>query len=130
MAKFFEKFRRDVYGVLWGASALFLALSLLSYHPSDPSLNSFSKVASAGKVQNFCGYFGSFLSDFIFYLFGVIAWVFVLVMVRAAIRTFRDQVKKSSLLSKIWVGLLLVVMSSLMALHFPQVRIYGGQVSL
>ncbi len=130
MAKFFEKFRRDVYGVIWGASALFLGLSLVSYHPSDPSLNSFSKFAKAGHVQNFCGYFGSFLSDFLFYLFGIVAWVFVIVMMRASIKAFKDQGGKPNLLRKVWVILLLIVMSSLMALHFPQTRIYGGQVSL
>lgn len=130
MAKFFEKFRRDVYGVLWGASALFIALSLFSYHPSDPSLNSFSKVASGVRVHNFCGYIGSFLSDFLFYIFGIIAWVFVFVLARASLRTFKEQTRRVGWISKIWVGSLLVVMSSLMALHFPETRFYNGQVPL
>ena len=46
-----------------------IILSLISYHPSDPSLNS----ASGGAVKNIIGIFGSYSSDLLLQLFGSIA---------------------------------------------------------
>ena len=47
-------------------------LSLISYRPNDPSLNT-----AAGDVRplNLLGYVGSYLSDFLFQLFGLTAFV-------------------------------------------------------
>ncbi len=128
MSRFFEKFKRDVIGVIWAASAIFVALALGSYHPHDPSFNTFSR--SSAKVQNFCGYFGSFLSDMLFYFLGLVAWVLVAVMVREAVRTFKGHNQKPHPMAFVWSGLIFIVMGSLISLYFPEVRIYGGQIAL
>ena len=52
----------------------FLALSLFSHNPRDPSLNSFGLHL---KVLNACGYVGAILSDLFFQLFGFCAFLFV-----------------------------------------------------
>ena len=60
---------RDLAGFLLLAFAIFLFLSLISYSPLDPSLN--TKVAgSPSAVHNWCGIGGSYASDIFMQLFG------------------------------------------------------------
>jgi S-DNA-T family DNA segregation ATPase FtsK/SpoIIIE len=49
-----------------GAAALLLLLALVSYHPTDPSLNT----AAAGPVHNWIGAPGAWLADLLLSLFG------------------------------------------------------------
>lgn len=131
MTKIFSRIRKDVQGILWLAAGLFTALSLGSYHPSDPSLNNFSKLTSAGPVQNICGYFGSILSDSAYYLFGVVAWGGAALLIRRAWRTFKNEPNSNPIfLSLFWILLLHVFTAGLLALHFPETKILGGQVAV
>ncbi len=84
MAPLLEKFRRDIAGILWLATCLFVALSLASFHFTDPSFNSGHSSGAHG-VANLCGYFGSFLSDLLYQLLGVAAWVLVASSLRLAV---------------------------------------------
>ena len=73
-----EEIRKEIIGIVMLGLFLFLLASLLSYYPFDPSLNT---VASGG-VRNFCGRAGSYTSDFLIQIFGVMSYllvVFVLV---------------------------------------------------
>jgi S-DNA-T family DNA segregation ATPase FtsK/SpoIIIE len=63
MSQLFQKFKRDILGIVFLGTGLFLALSLASFHPTDPSFNS---IGQGIKVANYCGYVGSFLSDILF----------------------------------------------------------------
>ena len=46
---------------LWVVVGVFIGISLFSYHPTDPSLNTIS----GSIVQNWAGLPGSYLSDFL-----------------------------------------------------------------
>ncbi len=46
-----------------------LVISILSYHPSDPSLNS----STSGPVKNMFGLTGSYSADFLLQVFGIVA---------------------------------------------------------
>ncbi len=50
------------------AISLFLFLSLVSYHPKDPSWNT---SVSRPEISNLCGFFGAYISDIVIQLFGV-----------------------------------------------------------
>jgi len=65
-----------------GALALLLALALISYHPTDPSLNT----AAAGPVKNWIGAPGAWAADLLLSLFGPAA---VLLLPLLALRGLR-----------------------------------------
>jgi len=56
-----------MWGVVLFGISLFLAISLLSFHPSDPS---FTSTSSTPEVENLTGRIGSYLADFLLQLFG------------------------------------------------------------
>lgn len=128
MARLFEKFRRDIMGVMWGAFALITTLSLMSYNPKDPSFNTFTKVSN--KVLNWCGYFGSFLSDSLYTVLGLSAWLLVAVFTKCAVENFKAKATKTNLNRTLWMSLSFLITASLLGLYFPQTKIYDGQVAL
>ncbi|MDZ4660348.1 MAG: DNA translocase FtsK 4TM domain-containing protein [Pseudomonadota bacterium] len=112
-----HKFQRDIKVVFWFAAGVFVGLSLISFSPKDPSFNSFGTI---GKVSNYCGVLGSFLSDFLFQCFGVTAWALVFVSFRISYKYLRGDGTPINKPRAIWGAALLVVMSALGALYFDQ----------
>ena len=127
MGSFIKKFQRDVSGVAWLAASFFIGLALFSFRPSDPSFNS---TGVNLVVHNLCGYMGSFAADLLFQCWGLSAWIFVIACLRMCVRTFRG--KNGPWLSpRVLLGLLLLTtVSSLMALYFPNTRLYGNHVAV
>jgi len=60
---------KEIYGVLFLALSVFLLLSLISYHPADPSFNRYATALS--KPQNLIGSFGSYTVDALIRLIGI-----------------------------------------------------------
>jgi S-DNA-T family DNA segregation ATPase FtsK/SpoIIIE len=56
--------------------AALLLLSLATYHPSDPSLDSSTGVVGPNAVRNWIGPTGAYLSDLLFQTFGITAFGF------------------------------------------------------
>ena len=125
MNHLFRKFRRDIIGLIWLALGLFLALALMSYHPTDPSFNA---IGRAAKVANYCGYFGSFLADFLYQLLGVSAWILVIASFRKAIMSFLGHDSLGGRLRWLWAVLLFLTSCSLIALYFPETRLFAEQI--
>ena len=127
MGKFFEKNRRDLVGIIYLVAGLFIVLSLASFRPTDPSFNS---VGSGLHVHNYCGYFGSFLADLLFQLWGLPAWLLVAVCAQMSVRNFKNEDASLLTARSVWGFLLLVTAASLVALHMPEKKIYSGQIAL
>lgn len=127
MSGFFKKFRRDVVGIVWLAAGLFLGLALFSFKPTDPSFNS---TGVNLVVKNYCGYMGSFVADLAYQGWGLGAWVLVLACLRVSLRTFQGSKDPIVGPRLIWGGLLLITVSSLLALYFPHVRYFAGQIAV
>ncbi len=104
---------------------IFLTLALASYHSTDPSLNT---IGRSLKVQNYCGYFGSFLADVLYQLLGLSAWLIALIGLRLGYQNFRGQARKTERLHGLWISLLLLTGASLLSLYLPEKKIFGGQV--
>ena len=68
-------------------AGLFLTLSLLSYHPQDPSWN---VVSGAAKPQNLTGFAGSYLADFFLQLLGLAAFGLPVLLWLLAWKWFRS----------------------------------------
>lgn len=125
MSHLFKRFRRDIIGLVWLSTGIFLSLSLLSYSPLDPSLNTIGKDIH---VHNYCGYFGSFLSDILYQLFGLGAWLLVLGNLRLAWKNFLgDEIKKTHI-QWLWLILLLITGSGLLSLHWSSLKLFQGQI--
>lgn len=125
MSGFFKKFRRDVVGIAWLATALFLGLALASFRPTDPSFNS---TGVNLHVHNWCGYIGSFAADLLFQFWGLSAWVLIVAVLRICINTFRGQTGPWTGTRLVWATLLLVTASSLMALYFPTKKAFSNHI--
>lgn len=127
MSHLFKRFSRDIIGLVWLSMGFFIGLSLWSYNVSDPSFNS---IGSGGFVQNYCGYFGSFLADILYQLLGMSAFILVAVCFRMAYKSFKNIKTQNMKWQAMWVSLLVLTGSSLLALHLPEHRLFSGQISL
>lgn len=125
MKRLFEKYRSDLNGLFWLAVGIFLAASLISYSPHDPSLNSMVQNA---RPKNLCGYLGSFLADLLYQGFGLPAWVLVTGALRQALLNFRAPVTRKER-PQWWLDvMLLVTVTALLSLHLGDLRFYSGQI--
>lgn len=125
MSPVLQKFRHDISGILWLGIACFLALALYSFNPGDPSFNS---TGHSLKVANYCGYFGSFLSDLLFQCFGVVSWVLVAGAARLSYLAFRGEEISFKNWRLLWASLLVFTLSSLLSLYLPETYFFNDQV--
>jgi len=128
MKRLFEKYQSDLRGLLWLTLTVFLAVSLATYVASDPSLNTWAK---ASHPQNLCGYLGAFLADLLYQGFGLSAWVLILLMTRQAITSFSTLRRDRGESVQWWLdGVLLICVTTLLSLHFPNTRFFSGEVRI
>jgi S-DNA-T family DNA segregation ATPase FtsK/SpoIIIE len=67
---------REVTGLIWFGLSLFIAASLISYHPDDPSLN----VASDTVFHNWLGSSGAITTDFLLQSFGLSSLLIIIAL--------------------------------------------------
>jgi len=89
----------ELCGVLLGAMAVVLTLTLASYTPGDPSWNS----ASPHEVQNLMGPFGAYIADIMIQSFGLTSIIPVLVLFSWAWRVISKQ-----MVSNLWMRLIVL----------------------
>ncbi|MES2963739.1 MAG: DNA translocase FtsK, partial [Bdellovibrionota bacterium] len=92
---------------------------------TDPSFNS---TGLNLKVQNYCGYIGSFVADLMYQAWGLAAWVVVFGAVRMCLRTFQGRTGQWIGIRLVWAGLLMITVSSLLGLYFPSTRLFAGAI--
>jgi S-DNA-T family DNA segregation ATPase FtsK/SpoIIIE len=63
-----RRLRREIFGLILWALAIFLLMSLLSYSPEDPSLNQAG--GAAAPIRNWTGIVGAYVSDALLQAFG------------------------------------------------------------
>lgn len=127
MKRLFEKYQSDLSGLFWLALGVFLSVSLASYNPGDPSLNS---LVQNYKPHNLCGYLGSFLADLLYQGFGLSAWILALGAVRQAYLCFTERNQRRDK-GRWWLDFaLLFCVTCLLSLHFGDVRFYANQIRI
>ena len=80
----------ELIGFLVLISAAFLSLALISYSPTDPSLNSAASPLATRATHNWIGIFGAITSDLTLQLLGVSAFLVPMFLVLYAARWFRS----------------------------------------
>lgn len=130
MKRLFEKYRDELSGLLWLFVAIFVSVSLISYRPGDPSLNSLIQT----RPHNLCGYLGSFLADLLYQAFGLPAWILAAGAVRQAYVFFSNKTgvrSKSGEKTKWYLDLMLLTVAvCLLSLHLGDARFFQGQIRI
>ena len=125
--KRFSDLRNDIVSIIWLFLSLALGLSLYSYNPRDPSWNS---LGTQGGPSNWCGYFGSFSSDFLYQFFGISSWVFVIFLFIMSYKVLQNKSEGQKLKKQLWLIFLLVSSASLAEIYFKEVRFHENMVSV
>ena len=103
---------RYLYGIFFFLVSIFLLLSLVSFNIDDSSF----LTNSSNQTRNFMGMPGSYLSSFLLYTFGIMAYLFVLFFVTYALKIFLNQTPRY-----FFIKLLVFVISLLL---IPQIMIH------
>ncbi|MGE5384875.1 MAG: DNA translocase FtsK [Betaproteobacteria bacterium] len=77
---------QESHWLVLGAVALFLSLALWGYHPADPG---WSHATAGGSLHNPAGRVGAWLADILRYLFGLSAWLWVVLLFMFVWRGYR-----------------------------------------
>ncbi|NWG02372.1 MAG: DNA translocase FtsK 4TM domain-containing protein, partial [Syntrophaceae bacterium] len=117
-----EKLKHEIIGILLIAVGVFLFLSLVSYHPMDPSFFSYTS-SKVKEIHNWMGIVGSYLSSLLFQGFGFPSFLISFVLVIFAFSfIFRWDWKYFSLKLAGW-AVILITTSSFFALWLSPIRI-------
>jgi S-DNA-T family DNA segregation ATPase FtsK/SpoIIIE len=118
-----EKLKHEIIGILLIAVAVFLFLSLVSYHPMDPSFFSYTS-SKVKEIHNWMGIVGAYLSGLLFQGFGFPSFLICFVLVIFALSfIFRWEWKYQSLKLAGW-AVILISTSSFFGLWLSPIRIY------
>lgn len=122
LLKMHNRLREGVLIVIF-AWSLFLMLSLLTYHTTDPS---WSNTGQTEHVSNVSGRVGAWVSDIVLYIFGYLAFVFPCLFSYAAWQNFAQQrqdpeQENNSLFFLKVMGFILFILSGtgFASLHLP-----------
>jgi len=108
----------EVKGVIFILIAIFLLLSLISYSSTDPSWASVS--TSKQKVHNYLGKAGASLSEALLQLFGFASFILPLAFLYFGILSFLPDKERPALKQLAGTALLLIILSSLFCIFFPE----------
>jgi S-DNA-T family DNA segregation ATPase FtsK/SpoIIIE len=114
---------REFSGVIYLAVAIFLLLSLASYHPQDPSFTHFEPASV--KTHNLIGYVGSYTADSLIRLLGVSAFLLPLVILIISIKYFLNAAFRVGTLSVVAFAGLILSSSALFDTILADIQLYG-----
>lgn len=110
----------EIGGLILGAVGLFLLLSLMSYQPGDPSLNTST---SGEEIHNLGGILGSYLADVVYQLCGFTALLLPLIAIYLGIQFVRFGFFRPALRPTLGLALLTPAVAALLHL---QLRMAAG----
>ncbi|MFQ5695182.1 MAG: DNA translocase FtsK 4TM domain-containing protein, partial [Terriglobia bacterium] len=114
----------ELIGFLWLVTAVLVALSLASYAPLDPSLNTSTPLEDPA-VQNWIGVVGAYLADILLQGLGAVAFLLPVLLAALAWKWFRSRAIGSPAARATGVLLLLLSASALLGLTTSLPRVFG-----
>jgi DNA segregation ATPase FtsK/SpoIIIE, S-DNA-T family len=112
----------ELIGFLLCVSALLLFLTLASYSPLDPSLNSASILTDSHAARNWIGVVGALVSDLMLQFFGVAAFLIPVFSAGLGMRWFRSRKIVSPIAKSLGAVWLVMFLPALLALLPGQIR--------
>jgi len=116
----------EISGLICLALALFSALSLLSYSVEDPSWA--QRGPGAEKIHNYGGRIGAYLADSFLIFFGLSAFLIPGLLIVVFIRVLKRATWKRWLLSLLAIIILLLILTPLSSLLFPEFHWGGSRI--
>lgn len=116
--------RKEIGGIFLVFLLVFVLISLLSYHPADPSIH---HAAPAARVHNVFGVLGAHLAGLIIGLFGIGAFWIPLFMLFWSFELFGQRDSKTMPRSLAGAMLLLISTSALVAFNGNHIELFGRQ---
>ena len=107
--------RREITGIILFFLVIFTMISLISYHPADPSLNN---VGGSGPVHNLFGTVGAHVAGLLVGLFGLGAFWVPLLLLLASVHFFVKN--RAGVMTTMVSGALLLIISTGCLLSFRQ----------
>ncbi|NVM22347.1 MAG: DNA translocase FtsK 4TM domain-containing protein [Desulfobacterales bacterium] len=118
--------QKEILGVVLVFILIFTAVSLLSYHPSDPSVNS---ARAAEQIHNIFGQAGAQVAGLLIAMFGLGAFWIPIVLLVATLYIFKEY-SRGDILVALAGGLLLVVTTGgLFSLYQTHYLLFGKGLS-
>jgi len=115
----------ELVGLLVFVSAVLLLLALLSYSPTDPSLNTAASAPAGSPTHNWIGLFGATVSDLALQIFGIAVFLLPVFMVLYAVRWFRSRSIATPWAKALGAVALITFLAALFGLAAPHVRWIG-----
>lgn len=113
--------KKEMLGVGLLGLFIFLLVSLISYHPFDPSLNTLA----SGAAKNWCGKVGSYISDILIQLFGIISFMLPAVSLLFGLFFVRKKDPPHILLLASGLVLLFFSLLAILQISIGQIHIRG-----
>ena len=82
------RYLKEISVIFMAAGALFVALSLFTYHPSDPG---WSQAVSVTEIHNGGGIVGAYIANILLYIFGYPGYLFPLIFIFDGWRIFKSR---------------------------------------
>lgn len=118
--------RKELIGISLFFLVVFTLISLLSYNPSDPSINN---VKDAGEVHNLFGVVGSHTAGIFVALFGMASFFIPATILFVSIRFFGDYTRRIILFTLAGGLLLTIATGSLLSFHENGFDVFGREFS-
>jgi DNA segregation ATPase FtsK/SpoIIIE, S-DNA-T family len=115
----------EAAAIVYALAALFVLLSLVSYHPHDPSWNT----AAGGRASNLTGAVGAKLADAVLQLFGLAAYVIPVLIVLLGWKWLRSSPLEAPVIKVIAAAALLASICTSFGLG-PQWFLIGGAIPI
>src|SRR5512143_1550443 len=106
--------RREIIGIFLFFFVIFTLISLLSYHPADPSIHS---AATGARVHNLFGVVGAHLAGLLIGLFGMGSFWIPLLLLLGSLQFFGNQSGRVMACTAAGGVLLVLTSAGLLALH-------------
>lgn len=111
--------KKEMLGVGLLGIFLFLLVSLISYHPFDPSLNTLA----TGAAKNWCGKVGSYISDILIQIFGMMSFMLPAVSLLFGLFFIRKKDPPHILLLASGLVLLFFSLSAILQISIGQIHL-------
>jgi len=111
-----------IAGIGFISFGILIFLSLMSYSPNDPSINT----AREGEIHNWIGKFGAYTSDLFFSLTGMCAWLIPLFFILAGISLIKELSFNEIPLKALWLILSIVFGSVFFNIISHGAKRWGG----
>ncbi len=117
----------EIGGIALLGLGIFLLISLISYYPADPSLNSLK--TSANGIKNWGGIVGSYSSDIFLTYFGITSYTIPVIVFILSLEMMINKDLELAPLRPLFFIIFIITLSGLSSIVIGEANIFGVKVS-